>query len=142
MRRGRPLATDPAKARAWQDRSRQAQQLAPDERQVQAAVFQRDGLRCQLRDHVGTQYHTELASGAVTDPGEVPACWGPLTYHHRRKAGAAGAYTEANGATLCAGHNRWVEDEPDAARLVLPHLVVREGDPEWPELGRRAARRG
>ena len=135
MKRGRPLAANPEKTRAWQQRSREAQRLDDTERDVQREVFTRDGHRCQLADHGGTFVNRE--ANVVTP---VPKCWGPLSYHHRRKAGAQGAYTVENGATLCVGHNRWVEDEPDAAVAVLPHLVVREGHPEWDALGKRAAR--
>lgn len=137
MRRGRPLRANPAKAREWQQRSRENQRLDPDERAVREAVFARDGHRCLLRDHVDTWVRVDDGRLVV----EVPRCWGPLTFHHRRKASAQGAYSEANGATLCAGHNRFVEDEPDAVVELMPSLVVREGHPEWEQLGRRAARR-
>lgn len=136
MKRGRPLRTNPAKAREWEQRSRENQRLDVDERAVREAVFASDGHRCRLRDQVGTFVPVDGDRLVV----EVPRCWGPLTFQHRRKASAQGAYVEANGATLCAGHNRWVEDEPDAAKLADSYLVVREGDPEWEQLGRRAAR--
>lgn len=134
MRRGRGLVPNRARQREWQDRSRQAQALDVDERAVRDAVFARDGHRCRLRDHVGTILRFD--DWEV----DVPDCFGGLSYHHRRKAGAAGAYTEANGATLCIGHNRWVEDAPDAAASLDPFLIVRESDPEWESLGKRAAR--
>lgn len=130
MRRSRPPLSDPAKVRAWQERSRRAQALEVDERAVRDAVFARDGHRCQLRPLIDLEELRPL----------IPPCLGPLTYHHRRKAAASGAYTLDNGVALCAGHNRWVEDEPDQAAEVWPYLVVREGDPEWAELGRRAQR--
>jgi hypothetical protein len=108
--------------------------LDSDEKTVQRAVFERDGHRCQLYYFVGLRLDVELGEF------EVPRCQGPNTFHHRRKASAQGAYVEANGVTLCALHNRWVEDHPDRAVLVLPLLVVREADPEWESLGRRANR--
>lgn len=92
------------------------------EAEVRERVFTRDRWRCRLE-------------GVGAGP-----CSGPLTPHHRRKAGSGGAYVEPNLVALCAGHNTWVEDEPDRARLLFPHLVVREGDPEWAQLGKRAQR--
>lgn len=91
---------------------------------VRAAVFARDRWRCQL---------------AEGDPN--PQCGGPLTPHHRRKASAAGAYIEENLVTLCVLHNEAVENEPEQYRTRFgAWLVVREGDPEWVELGVRAVR--
>lgn len=113
------------------DRSAAKIDAAPDERAVREAVFARDRHTCQLADLVGA----EIAPGIV-----VPRCRGMNTFHHRRKANAAGAYVEANGATLCAGHNGWVEDEPDAVRDARPDLVVRSGDDEYESLGKRANR--
>lgn len=134
VNRGRPPRRNRAKELEWQQRSRENQRLDPSEREVREAVFARDGYRCQLRDFMREQ--RTLGARVV----EVPLCYGGLTYHHRRKAGAQGAYTLANGATLCVEHNYWVEDEPEATKLVLPSLVVREADPEWEQLGRRAAK--
>lgn len=111
---------------------------AADREAVREAVFRRDRYRCQLERHVGAITSSDPMYGARQV--EVPRCSGAMTFHHRRKAGAAGAYVEANGMTLCAGHNVWVEDEPDAALTVLPAVVVREGDPEWESLGKRAHR--
>lgn len=126
MRRGRPLVANPEKTREWQDRSRRNQALDDDEKAVQQAVFARDGYRCALRD---------------IDPDHQ--CFGPLTYQHRRKASAQGAYTLENGATLCAHGNQLIEQDADVADLAHEHgLVVRQGDPEWESLGRRAARSG
>ena len=67
-------------------------------------------------------------------------CSGRITPHHRRKAGAAGSWSMENLVTLCVGHNKLIEDEPDLMAALFPHLVIREGDPEWEELGRRAHR--
>jgi hypothetical protein len=56
---------------------------------------------------------------------KVPFCHGPDTPHHLIKAWKGGSYTLPNLVTLCAGHNVWVEDEPDAARPL--GLCVTEG---------------
>lgn len=93
---------------------------------VRKAVFRRDG-HCLLGPLVGD-------------------CMGPPSYHHRRKAGASGAYTVENGAMLCVGHNGWIEDTaaedwPSAAIALYPYLVVREGDDEWDALSARTARK-
>lgn len=56
--------------------------------------------------------------------------------HHLRKRSSAGAIAcEANTWPACNNCNGWVEDNPDAARDL--GLVVREGDPRWPDLGQR-----
>ena len=103
MRRRRPLLADPAKARAWRDRSARAQALDDDERAVREAVFRRDG-GCLLRrldaDH---------------------RCLGPLTYHHLLKRDRR--YTVEGGVALCAGGNVAVEDDPDHHHAL--GLVVR-----------------
>lgn len=93
----------------------------PARAEVREAVFRRDG-GCVLA------IWADLAG----------PCFGPLTFHHRRKASAGGAYSEANGLTLCARHNGWVEDAPSAARELDPRLVVRAGDSEWVRLGEAA----
>lgn len=93
---------------------------------VRENVFARDGYRC------------------VLDGKAAPdSCSGRLTFHHRRKASAGGAYVEENGLSLCEGHNGAVEDHPDLARLLYGDwLVVREGDDEWEQLGERFNRVG
>lgn len=93
-------------------------------RLVRREVFRRDR-GCQLRDLPGA--------------GD---CFGGPTPHHRRKASSVGAYTVENLVELCVGHNSRLETDADLAELVRrerPHLIVREGDPEWEQLGRRAS---
>lgn len=63
-----------------------------------AAVFARDGFRCQA---------------AGLDFGE---CFGSLTPHHLLKASQGGRYTVDNLLTLCSAHNDRVEDYPLRAR--------------------------
>ena len=123
-----PLSRNTPKAREWASgrrtrlKSRSARKRAdkPSEDKVRAVVFALDRERCRMAD----------------DPETT--CGGELTYHHLRKASAGGAYSVENGATLCVDHNGWVEDNPIAARRL--ELVVREGDPGWESLGRRANR--
>lgn len=140
LRRGKPLqgrATLARRARL-QPVSKARRGKRDEHRAVRDEVFARDGWTCRLAEHVGDIVTTDLLG---TRTRVVPDCWGPLTFHHRRKAGAQGAYTEANGLTLCAGGNGWVEDNPDAAQaLAGTVLVVRPGDAEWDALGKRAAR--
>jgi hypothetical protein len=144
------LERDPAKARAWEQRSRERAAerarakprkrlpakserkaaAAPDEAKVREAVYARDR-GCQLAHLVGQR------DSAGT---EVPRCHGPRTPHHRRKAIEGGAYSVANRVELCLGHNGWVEDEPDAAAELAPLLVMRSGDAGYAQLGRRAQR--
>lgn len=63
--------------------------------------------------------------------------WG---FHHRRKASAGGSdRIGPNALWCCAACNGAIEDYPRSVReLTGTALVVREGDPEWTSLGRRA----
>lgn len=127
------IETNPSSVRAWRDRT--ARRLpakspgkaaaAASEAEIRDAVFARDRV-CLLADLV-----------------EAGDCVGGPTFHHRRKASSGGAYTAANGALLCRGHNSRLESDADLAELVRavrPWLIVREGDDEWELLGRRADR--
>lgn len=147
MRRDGPGARRFAAKRGRLSRvSAKRAEQADDEAQVREAVFARDGHRCVLQVWVGEP----VPHDAPLDPDDldadwfatVPGCYGPLTFGHRRHASAGGAYITENGNALCLGHNRWCEDEPDAARALGQEtpwwLVVREGDPEWHLLGRKA----
>lgn len=82
---------------------------------IRDEVFRRDG-GCRMAGH-----------------GE---CFGPLTFHHRRKASAGGAYSVDNGAALCAAMNDRIESDADFAALARSlGLVVRRGDDEWDACG-------
>lgn len=128
MKRTR-LTTDPQKAREWQQRSRGS--LGARSRQKEAER--------RTEAHVREQVFAR-DRGCVLRMVEGSACYGHMTPHHRRKAGAGGAYSMKNLVTLCVHHNGAVEDEPDYYRTKFPFLVVREGDEEWESLGRRAHR--
>ena len=112
MRRSGPLErktelrADPAKNRAWQNRSRsemkrteikkvsdKKRKARPGQLAVRGAVFARDNWTCQM---IGWR-------------GE---CFGPPTYHHVKKASAGGKYTFENGLTACVRHNSLVETYP------------------------------
>lgn len=57
--------------------------------------------------------------------------------HHLRKTGQGGSkINPANMVACCNPCNGWIEDEPELARAL--GLVIREGDPSWEALGRRA----
>lgn len=73
---------------------------------VRAAVFERDG-HCVALD---------------LWPGH--RCWGDeaKTFHHVKKASAGGAYSIANGKTLCSGFNSFVEDAVGDDRLLLKQV--------------------
>lgn len=60
--------------------------------------------------------------------------------HERRKRSAGGSLVNPeNLIPACRWCNGWVEDQPRLARELFGSvLVVREGDPEWVRLGRRA----
>ncbi len=86
---------------------------------VWAAVLERDR-RCAL------------APASYTHPGAVPACSGPLTPHHLRKASQGGGSTERNLVVCCTLHQVWIEDYPDDAYAL--GLVARRGDPGYDKL--------
>jgi hypothetical protein len=69
---------------------------------------------------------------------EPDRCMGRLTFHHLKKAGQGGEYTEANGACLCVFHNDDVENDP--RRYQLLGLVIRPGISARVAAARRAAR--
>lgn len=60
--------------------------------------------------------------------------------HERRKRSAGGSLVNPeNLIPACNVCNGWIEVEPGDARYLFGSvLVVREGDPEWDRLGRRA----
>lgn len=134
LRRTTELRADPAKQRAWEQRSRRrlprrsAKRIAADEAtaELRAAVAARP---CLLR------------SGAQLDGVDLlivgVRCAGPGTPHHLHKAGAGGPTTAANLVPLCAAHNGWVEDDPPLARRL--GLVVRPGIDHGEALLRRIA---
>jgi hypothetical protein len=95
LERGKPLKTGKRLKPISDDRRAEL----PERAAVRAAVFERDGYRCQF-------------------PGDRARwpCFGGLSFHHLRKEGQGGSYTAENGLSLCIGHNRWVEDHPLIAR--------------------------
>lgn len=62
--------------------------------------------------------------------------------HERRKSGAGGSRVNpANLVPACNLGNGLIEDEAGRVRARLgDRLIVREGDPEWDQLGRRRDR--
>lgn len=131
LERGGPLKASTKRIRPSRPR---AEERARRDR-VRAEVFERDERTCRL--------------AGVRGAGR---CFGPLTFHHRLKAGQGGTYTVRNGAALCAHHNDELEASADLAAigrrlgLVLTKReallerfwsLCEEGPlPEWnPELG-------
>lgn len=113
MKRGGPLRrlTPLRRGKRLPAQSRKRKAELEARRDVRMAVFDRDGHRCVLAARV-------LLAGE-----RVPACFGPITPHHLRKASAGGPYTPDNLVTLCAGHNEWVENAPLQASAL--GLVIR-----------------
>lgn len=68
--------------------------------------------------------------------------WPGWGWHERRKASSGGSKTNpVNLVWSCAVCNGAIEDHPAEVRAATGDLlVVREGDPGWAELGRRAAK--
>jgi hypothetical protein len=73
----------------------------------------------------------------------TPVCTGLGHHgHERRKASSGGSRTNPRNVLWCCNScNGWVEDFPIAASMWQStcglSLVVREGDPEFPLLGKR-----
>lgn len=72
--------------------------------EIRDAVFDRDNYACQA-------------------PADWGSHFGVLTPHHLLKASQGGKYTTENLITLCAYHNEYVEDYPQAAEKA--HLVIK-----------------
>lgn len=122
MERREPLRSDPAKVRAWQQRTRRRLSAKSDRRRqldAQTADLRAGVARlpCLLRHH--------------------SPCAGPGTPHHLAKSSAGGPTTPDNLVPLCAFHNGWVEDHPAEARDL--GLVVRAGIDHAEALRRRIA---
>lgn len=142
MRRGTPLKRAALKSGLTRKplRQRSAAQVDDSVRQasVRAEVFARDGHRCVIAQYKGIDKGAVIHGEGVA-PIYLPACGGRLTFGHRRHAGAGGAYVVANGACVCQNCNDFCADNADDIRAIFgTRLIVRESDPEWTELGRRA----
>ncbi len=119
MKRSGPLARRTPLARTGRLRPRSAKRAAKarDFAPVRAAVFARDGHRCQAEAHarnvittlVGDLFPLEL-------PDEWPACWAELHPHHLNEQGAGGSDDPENLLTVCAAHHRWIHDHPTLAK--------------------------
>lgn len=75
----------------------------------------------------------------LPDPGWVYHTADGL--HHRRKRSDQGAVISVQNTVRCCNWaNGWIEDNPRLVRETpsLRHLCVRQGDPEWEKLGRKA----
>lgn len=72
----------------------------------------------------------------------TPPCPGIQGMHERRKSSSGGSRLNLdNLVPACNWSNGFVESEPHLMReLFGDRFVVREGDPEWEALGRRADR--
>lgn len=72
----------------------------------------------------------------------TPSCPGVQGLHERRKSSSGGSRLNlANLVPACNWSNGFIESEPHLVReLFGDRFVVREGDPEWVVLGRRADR--
>lgn len=119
-----PQSTTP-KSRKPLRAKRKPQAEIEAERIVRAAVLRRDQWRC-LWDQTA----------------EAGPCSGPLTFHHVRKDGQGGEFTEANGATLCNGHNCGIEADPKLQALALSQGLWQKGGDTIERCWRRRFRAG
>lgn len=114
MKRSAPPARRTPLKRTPIKTTRRAKSVDRDE--IRETVFRRDGYRCRLRGVPG-----------------AGRCFGPLTFHHRRKDGQGGGYSVDNGSSLCVGHNDGIEADADLALLARTMgLVLKRGD-VWTE---------
>lgn len=161
LERKKPLRSSPETNRAWQDRSREKARARDGDRR-QRGLERGQGLRrtgrIAPRSKARTTQQAEVrvpmieqmvAAGRRCEVcpqllalGIALRCSGRIQgLHERRKAGAGGSrQNPANLVPACNLGNGWIEDEPELARQLGTALVVRESDPEWESLGRRADR--
>jgi len=114
MKRRAQLRSDPAKTRAWIDRSRRAIPRESAKRKAERArrlevvdeVRRRDGDRC----------YAAAALPALT-------CRGPLDPHEviPRSTRPGGHLDPGNVRLVCRGHHEWITDNPAAAASVGLH---------------------
>jgi hypothetical protein len=118
-------------------------------RRLQAQT--KTGGPCQLRTYVWWAAFAALAEKHPDGPRLMAAfrrCTGQgSTRHHRRKAIEGGSDRGENLMLGCFSCNQAVEDLAGRMRVTSEHLhdsrgmprcVVREGDPEYADLGRKA----
>jgi len=119
-----PLTVDPAKVRAWQDRSRRALPRESAKRRAErpartaviAETLDRAGHRCQAAELVP---HVE--------------CWGRLDTHEVESRGThPGSHLDPSVTlAVCRGHHEWIGAEPklaEAAGLRRRATTTNEGD--------------
>lgn len=130
IRRGDPPPSAGAQLRrtALRSRSRKRSDFMRDVRAPQVRALRAAGARCELGPVIAA------AGGASGCTGHVEGL------HERRKRSAGGSLVNPrNLMASCNRCNSFVECEPALIReLTGTALVVREGDPEWVALGKRA----
>lgn len=134
MKRSGPLKRTPlargssqlSRATPLRPRSTKRSSFMAQTRAPAVAELAEAGARCQIAP--------VLLAGGIRP---IRCSGGVEGLHERRKRSSGGSLvTAANLIPACNWCNGWVEDHPTEAHEL--ELVVREGDPEWAELGRRA----
>lgn len=121
LKRNKPMKRTPMK-RGGRPKSRSAKRAAQQKRRLSS--WEPGETRCDVQC---SPHCTGLAEGL----------------HERRKAGQGGTREPGqNTIPSCNMCNVWIEDEPKLARQCVAvdgrSLVVRDGDPEWEELGAKS----
>lgn len=132
MKRGGPLkrtSTISSGQRApLRSRSAKRSKVMRETRAPQVRELIESGVRCQV-------------SPILERAGiRLLRCGGQITgLHERRKRSSGGSLVNPeNTIPACSWCNGFIEDEPELVReLTGTALVVREGDPEWGDLGSR-----
>lgn len=113
MKRRAQLRADPAKVRAWHERSRKALPAESARRKSEVGTRRKVKARVLARD------------GGCVGRLRVPAvgCWGPLDCHEivPRSVWPGGHLVDANCVTLCRSHHEWVGANLIAADAVGLH---------------------
>lgn len=91
-----------------------------------------------IEEMIEAGYSCELGV-ILVEAGFEPGCIGQIQgIHERRKRSSGGSLTNrSNLMAACNLCNGYLEDHPEVRDATGTLLVVREGDPEWHQLGIR-----
>jgi hypothetical protein len=144
--RSKPLKRTPFKRKAPLNTARMAHpsgsSLKP--RSTKRAAHMRDERVPMVKSMIANGRSCEICP-VLSSVGVPVMCAHEIQgLHERRKSSAGGSRRNVqNLIPACNWSNVFAEDNPALVRrLTGDRLVVREGDPEWPDLGARSDRLG
>lgn len=110
-------------------------------RSKKRAQFMKDDRVPMIKSLIEMGYGCEIGV-ILAEVGHDSKCNGQIQgIHERRKRSAGGSLTNrSNLLAACNPCNDYIEDHPEIKDLTGTLLVVREGDPEWHQLGARSDR--